>query len=197
VAKAKMEPFDVTYFQTADSFRAWLAEHHDSADALWVGYWKKATGRPSVTWEETVDEALCYGWIDGLRKRVDEHTYTIRFTPRRATSVWSRRNIGRMEALSNQGRLAPSGAEAFARRRGKESGVYSFEQERTPELSSEFVATLRANPAAWEDWQSRPAGYRWRVSHWVMSAKRAETRERRLSGLISDSAAGRKVKPFR
>lgn len=192
-----MEPFDVTYFETADSFRAWLAENHESAEALWVGYWKKATGRPSVTWEETVDEALCFGWIDGLRKTVDEQAYTIRFTPRRATSVWSRRNLGRIEALSSQGRLAPSGAAAFAGRRIDKSDLYSFEQERTPELSSEFVAILRANAAAWEHWQSRPPGYRWRVSHWVMSAKRADTRERRLSALISDSAAGLKVKPFR
>ena len=192
-----MEPVGVTYFETADSFRKWLEENHDSADVLWVGYWKKGTGRPSVTWEETVDEALCFGWIDGLRKRVDDQAYTIRFTPRRANSVWSRRNIGRIEALSRQGRLAPPGAEAFASRIAHKSGLYSFEQEGPPELSDEFVANLRADPAAWEDWQSRPAGYRRQAAHWVMSAKRAETRERRLSSLIAESAAGRKVKPLR
>ncbi len=150
-----------------------------------------------MTWEETVDEALCFGWIDGIRKRLDEEAYTIRFTPRRAKSVWSRRNIDRIEALSRAGRVAPPGAEAYARRAAEKSEVYSFEQATPPELSAEYIARLRADAAAWQDWESRPPGYRRQVAHWVMSAKREATRERRLASLIDDSAAGRKVKPLR
>jgi uncharacterized protein YdeI (YjbR/CyaY-like superfamily) len=192
-----MEPRDVTHFETPGAFRAWLEKHLGTADELWVGYWKKSTGRPSVTWEETVDEALCFGWIDGIRKRVDAEAYTIRFTPRRAKSVWSRRNIDRFEALSEAGRVSPPGAEAYARRATARSEIYSFEQETAPELSAEYIARLQADAAAWRDWESRPAGYRRQVSHWVMSAKREATRERRLASLIEDSAAGRKVKPLR
>ncbi len=145
-----MEPRDVTYFETSDAFRAWLEKHQDAADELWVGYWKKSTGRASVTWEETVDEALCFGWIDGIRKRVDEESYTIRFTPRRARSVWSRRNIDRIEALSKAGRVATPGAEAYARHAADRSGVYAFEQATPPQLSSEYIARLRANAASRE-----------------------------------------------
>ncbi len=192
-----MEPRDVTHFETAEDFRAWLEKHQDSADELWVGYWKKSTGRLSVTWEETVDEALCFGWIDGIRKRLDEEAYTVRFTPRRAKSVWSRRNIDRIEALSRAGRVAPPGAEAYARRAADTSEIYSFEQATPAELSAEYIARLQANAAAWQDWESRPPGYRKQVSHWVMSAKREATRQRRLASLIDDSAAGRKVKPLR
>ncbi len=192
-----MEPRDVTHFATSELFRAWLEEHHASAEELWVGYWKKSTGRPSVTWEETVDEALCFGWIDGIRKRVDDDAYTIRFTPRRAKSIWSHRNIERFAALSAGGRVSPPGQAAYSKRTEDRSGVYSFEQRTDLELSADYVARLRADDAAWRDWESRPPGYRKQVSHWVMSAKREPTRERRLSALIEDSAAGRKVKPLR
>lgn len=192
-----METGNVTHFETADAFRAWLEKHQDSADELWVGYWKKSTGRLSVTWEETVDEALCLGWIDGIRKRVDEESYTVRFTPRRARSNWSRRNIDRFEALSKAGRVAPPGAEAYAKRDEGRSGVYSFEQATPWELSAEYIARLQADAAAWNDWESRPPSYRRQVSHWIMSAKREATRQRRLASLIDDSAAGRKVKPLR
>ena len=192
-----MEPRDVTHFETADAFRAWLEQHHDCADELWVGYWKKSTGRSSVTWEETVDEALCFGWIDGIRKRIDDEAYTIRFTPRRANSIWSRRNIDRIEALSKAGRVAPSGAEAYDRRSADRSEVYAFEQATPPELSAEYLARLQADAAAWQDWEARPPGYRMQVSHWVMSAKREATRERRLASLVEDCAAGRKIKPLR
>ncbi len=192
-----MEPHDVTHFATPDAFRAWLEKHHGSTEELWVGYWKKSTGQASVTWEETVDEALCFGWIDGIRKRIDDDAYTIRFTPRRPKSIWSRRNIDRIEALSQAGRVAPSGAETYARRTADRSEVYSFEQATPAELSAEYAGRLQANEAAWQDWQSRPPGYRKQVSNWVMSAKREATRERRLASLIEDSAAGRKVKPLR
>jgi uncharacterized protein YdeI (YjbR/CyaY-like superfamily) len=192
-----MEPREVTHFATYELFRAWLEEHHASAEELWVGYWKRTTGRPSVTWEETVDEALCFGWIDGIRKRVNDEAYTIRFTPRRATSVWSRRNIERFGALSAAGRVSPAGHAAYSKRTEARSGVYAFEQATDPELSAEYLARLRVDPAAWRDWESRPPGYRRQVTHWVMSAKRESTRERRLTALIEDCAAGRKVKPLR
>ncbi|NNK48200.1 MAG: bacteriocin-protection protein [Gemmatimonadetes bacterium] len=192
-----MEPSDVTHFATSELFRVWLEEHHSTSEALWVGYWKKSTGRPSVTWEETVDEALCFGWIDGIRKRIDDEAYTIRFTPRRAKSVWSHRNIERFEVLSASGRVSSPGRAAYSRRTEDRSGVYSFEQSIKPGLSADYVARLRADDAAWRDWESRPPGYRKQVAHWVMSAKRESTRERRLAALIEDSAAGRKVKPLR
>jgi uncharacterized protein YdeI (YjbR/CyaY-like superfamily) len=192
-----VEPHDVTHFDSPAAFRAWLEEHHEVHDVLWVGYWKKSTGRPSLTWEESVDVALCFGWIDGIRKRVSEEAYTIRFTPRRDGSVWSRRNIERYEALVAEGQVAPPGAVAYAQRTEDRSGLYSFEQDRTPELSEEYLDRLRANEAAWADWEARPPGYKGTVSHWVMSAKRESTRERRLATLIEDCAAGRKIKPLR
>lgn len=192
-----MEPHDITHFATSDEFRAWLEEHHASADELWVGYWKKATGRPSVTWEETVDEALCFGWIDGLRRRVDDDAYTIRFTPRRPRSVWSQRNVDRFAALSKEGRIRPPGREAYSQLSEDRSRIYSFEQGKAPELSDVYLERMRANSAAWQDWESRPPGYRRQVAHWVMSAKRESTRERRLQALIEDCAAGRKIKPLR
>jgi uncharacterized protein YdeI (YjbR/CyaY-like superfamily) len=191
------EPFDVTHFASSVGFRAWLEEHHEVRDVLWVGFWKKATGRDSITWEESVDVALCFGWIDGIRKRIDDEAYTIRFTPRRSGSVWSRRNIERYEVMLAEERVAPAGAEAYARRTEGKSGVYSFEQEAPPPLSKEFEARFRQHAEAWADWEQRPPGYRKRATHWVMSAKREATRERRFMAVIEDCAAGRKIKPLR
>ncbi|MDX1647418.1 MAG: YdeI/OmpD-associated family protein [Longimicrobiales bacterium] len=192
-----MEPHDVTHFETSEAFRAWMEEHHEARDVLWVGFWKKATDRPSITWEESVDVALCFGWIDGLRKRVDDEAYTIRFTPRRDGSVWSRRNIERYRALEAEERVAPAGEAAYAQRTEERSGVYSFERKKPPELSSAFEARLKADEVAWASWQSRPPGYRKRASHWVMSAKKEGTRERRFKRLLEDEAAQRKVEPLR
>ena len=192
-----MEPRDVTYFADPRAFRTWLAANAHSVDELWVGYWRKATGRASVTWEETVDEALCVGWIDGIRKRVDDEAYTIRFTPRRPRSVWSNRNIERYHALSEAGLIRPAGEAAWSRRREDRSGVYSFEQSHEPELSATYLQRLESDSDAHAFWQASPPGYRRRASHWVMSAKREETRERRLTALIEDSAAGLRVKPLR
>ena len=192
-----MEPFDVTHFETADALRRWLEAHHAARAEIWVGFWKKSTGRPSITWPESVDEALCFGWIDGIRKRVDDESYAIRFTPRRPTSIWSRRNIERYEALEAEGRIATAGAAAYANRTEEKSGTYSFEQETPLTLSAGYLARLAAHARAWSDWQARPAGYRKQVAHWIMSAKRESTRERRLAALIEECAAGRKVKPLR
>jgi uncharacterized protein YdeI (YjbR/CyaY-like superfamily) len=192
-----VDPGDVTHFDGPDAFRAWLARHHAERDELWVGYWKKGTGRPSLTWAESVDVALCFGWIDGVRLRVDEEAYTIRFTPRRAGSTWSRRNVERYRAMEAQGRVAPAGSAAFADRTEGNSGLYSYEREVPEELPEPYLASLRADEAAWKDWRSRPSGYRRQVIHWILSAKRDSTRERRLAALIEDGAAGRKVKPLR
>lgn len=192
-----MEPNDVTHFDSPAAFRAWLETHSAERDELWVGYWKKSTRRPSMTWEESVDEALCFGWIDGIRKRVDEEAYTVRFTPRRAGSTWSRRNIDRYERLETAGRIEPAGVAAYGRRTEEKSGTYSFERETPHTLPEVYRARLMSDGAAWADWRSRPPGYRRLVAHWVMSAKRESTRERRLAALIEDSAAGRKVKPLR
>lgn len=191
-----MEPEGVIHFVSAAAFRTWLSRWHAARDELWVGYWRKSTGRPSMTWEESVDEALCYGWIDGIRKRLDEEAYTIRFTPRRKNSNWSRRNIDRYETLHALGRIESAGAAAYACRTEEKSGTYAFEQE-APPLPDEYQARLRTNAAAWADWQSRPPGYQRQVSYWVMSAKRRSTQERRLAALIEDSALGRKIKPLR
>ena len=184
------EPHDVTHFESAAAFRAWLEEHHADVDELWVGFWKKATGRPSLTWEESVDEALCFGWIDGIRRRVDDEAYTIRFTPRRKGSVWSRRNMERYAELDARARVHAAGRAAHARRVEEKTGVYSFEQDEPLVLADEYVARLRENEAAWADWERRPPGYRKRVTHWIMSAKREATRERRLQKLIDDPELG-------
>ncbi len=194
---AAPKPFDVTYFADPDGFRAWLEEHHAARDALWVGYWKKATGKPSMTWEESVDVALCFGWIDGIRRSVDDEAYTIRFTPRRKGSIWSRRNVERYAVMLAEGRVAPAGAQAYAAREEEKTGVYSFERETPARLSREFEARFREREAAWADWEARPPGYRKRATHWVMSAKREETRERRFLQVVEDCAAGRKIKPLR
>ncbi len=183
-------PFDVTHFDTPEDFRAWLEEHHEARDVLWVGYWKKATGRASVTWEETVDVALCFGWIDGIRRKVDDEAYCVRFTPRREGSTWSLRNMERYAAMEAAGRIHPAGALAYSRRTEEKTGTYSFEQQRPVELSSEYEDRIRASATAWADWSSRPPGYVRRVSHWVMSAKREDTRERRIRKLIEDLEAG-------
>lgn len=185
------EPTDVQHFESPGDFRSWLEEHHEDRDELWVGYWKKATRKPSVTWEETVDEALCFGWIDGIRQKLSDEAYAIRFTPRRRGSTWSRRNMGRYAELEASGQIQAAGRAAYDRRIEEKTGTYSFEQEKPLELSPEFEARLRANEGAWPDWEQRPPGYKRKMTHWVMSAKQEATRERRLSKLIEDLAAGR------
>ena len=192
-----MEHSDITHFDSPASFRKWLRSHHSERDELWVGYWKKSTRHASITWEESVDEALCFGWIDGIRKRLNENSYTIRFTPRRSGSKWSRRNIGRFGVLEEAGRVESAGAAAYAEGTAKSSVRHPLEQETPAPLSDDYLMRLKSDDGAWADWESRPPGYRKQVAHWVMSAKRESTRERRLAALIEDCAAGRKVKPLR
>jgi uncharacterized protein YdeI (YjbR/CyaY-like superfamily) len=188
-----MEP---TTFTRPEAFRAWLKQHHATERELWVGYYKKASAKQSVTWPESVDEALCFGWIDGVRKGVDEERYMIRFSPRRPRSVWSAVNIARVAELKTQGRMQPAGLAAFEARREDRSGIYSYEQRHHAKLDSSFEKRFRGKKKAWAFFESRPASYRQAAILWVMSAKKEETRERRLATLIDDSARGRTVAPL-
>lgn len=180
-----------TYFATAADFRAWLAANHESAGELLVGFWKKSTGKPSVDWPEARDAALCFGWIDGLRKSLGDEAYTIRFTPRRGGSIWSNVNVARYEALTAQGLMTPAGVRAYEGNKGRQ-GVYSYENA-LKELSAAETRQFKANKGAWADWQKRPPSYRRAVLHWIASAKKPATRARRLATLIEDSAAGRMI----
>ena len=191
----KIEPLTPRFFRDAAALRRWFAAHHASATELRLGYWKVGSGKPGVSWPESVDEALCVGWIDGVRRRIDELRYTIRFTPRKPTSIWSAINIARVAALQTEGRMQPAGLAAFSVRRENRSGVYSFEQG-VIELPETYAALLRADPAAWADFQARPPSYRKAAMWWVVSAKQEATRLRRLRVLIDCSARGAKVPPL-
>lgn len=185
-----MEPI---FFDTAASFGAWLAANHETEAELWVGFRKRGSGLPSLTWPEAVDEALCVGWIDAVRMSIDETSYMIRFTRRKPGSIWSAVNIARVAALAAEGRMQPAGRAAFARRKEARSGVYSHEQAGMPELTAEQEAAFRANPAAWDFFQSRPASYRKAAIWGVVNAKRDETKSTRLAELIDCSARGETV----
>jgi uncharacterized protein YdeI (YjbR/CyaY-like superfamily) len=188
-----MEP---TFFATPAELRAWLERHHADRRELVVGFYKKASGRPSITWQEAVDEALCFGWIDGVRHSHGPDSYTNRFTPRRPRSNWSAVNVRRVEQLIAEGRMTPAGLAAFEARTGDRTGTYSYEQRRNAALDAGQEERFRAVPEAWEWFSARAPSYRRAAIHWVTSAKRPETRERRLATLIEDSAAGRPVKPL-
>ena len=181
------------YFSSAAEFASWLEEHAASETELLVGFMKVGTGVPSLTWPQAVDEALCVGWIDGIRRRVDDERYTIRFTPRKAKSNWSAVNIARVEALQADGRMKPTGLAAFARRTEAKSGVASYEQEVMPAFGHEDELMFRANPAAWAFYEAAPASFKRRVTWWVVSAKQESTRRRRLLNLIEACAEGRRT----
>ena len=184
---------DVVFFETPAMFRAWLEQHHATTQELWVGYYKKGSGKPSITWPESVDEALCFGWIDGVRKTIDDTSYTIRFTPRKARSTWSAVNMKRVEELTRLGRMHPAGLKAFEERSEAKTGVYAYEQRQAAELGEEFERQFRANEQAWAFFQAQPAGYRRTATWWVISAKKDETRRKRLATLIEDSENGRTI----
>ena len=181
-----------TYFKTATDFRKWLSKHHARQTELWVGFYKKDSGKLSITWPESVDEALCYGWIDGIRKSVDEVSYKIRFTPRRARSIWSAVNIKRVAELTREGRMQASGEKAFAARSENKSGIYAYEQ-RQPELPELYAKELQKNKAAAKFFESQPPSYRKVAMWWIVSAKQEETRIKRLQKLIEASAQSRRV----
>ena len=176
------------YFTTPDEFRAWLEKNHATESELLVGFHKKHTGRPSLTWTESVREALCFGWIDGLRRSLGDDAYTIRFTPRKRGSIWSARNVAHVEELVRERRMAPAGLAAYEARSPERTGIYSFERRAGARLEAEQERQFRADSAAWEFFQAQPPSYRKTAVHWVVSAKRPETRERRLRQLIADSA---------
>lgn len=183
-----MSENQVHFFACAADFRSWLAEHGASRNELLVGYWKVGSGKPSLTWPESVDEALCFGWIDGVRRRIDDLAYSIRFTPRRKDSIWSAVNIARAQVLIAAGRMEPAGLAAFAARTDQRSGVYSHEQRTHPELTSEETEMFKSNEVAWTFFESCPPSYRKPVLYWVVSAKRPETRARRLAELVAACA---------
>jgi len=178
------------FFEHAALFRAWLAAHAASERELLVGFHKTATGRPSMRWAESVDEALCFGWIDGVRKRMDNATYSIRFTPRLPGSIWSAINIAKVQALTAAGRMTPPGLAAFALRSETKSVIYAYEQAETGQLTPEEELAIRQHPAAWAYWQKAPPFYRKQILHRITSAKKPATRAARLARLIEASAAG-------
>jgi uncharacterized protein YdeI (YjbR/CyaY-like superfamily) len=183
------------FFRSPLEFRAWLERHHEVEQELWVGFYKRGAGKPSLTWPESVDEALCFGWIDGVRRSLDGDRYTIRFTPRKARSKWSAVNVKRATELTRLGRMSPAGRAAFARWPGTRAG-YSYEERESATLGEDHEQRFRRNAKAWAFFQSQPPGYRRTATWWVVSAKREETRLKRLATLIDDSAHGRTIGPL-
>ena len=189
-------PKDVTFFETPERLRDWLDANHTTRDELWVGIYKKGSGKPTVVWAQIVDEALCVGWIDRIAKSIDATSYAQRLTPRRKGSNWSAINVANVARLTAEGRMRPAGLAAFEARTDAKTAVYSYERDATS-LSDDETSRFQAVPAAWADWEKRPPSYRKAVTAWVTTAKQATTRERRLAQLIEDSAAGREVGPMR
>ncbi len=189
-------PHHIRYFPSPAAFRKWLTANHAKADELWVGFHKKHTDKPSLTWPESVDQALCFGWIDGQRRRIDDDRYTIRFTPRRKGSIWSAVNVKRIKELSKEGLVEPAGMVAFEARKENKTAIYSYEK-RPEVLPAPFEKTFRRNRKAWDYFEKQPPSYRRAVINWVVSAKREATRERRLAQLIADCAAGEWIKQMR
>jgi uncharacterized protein YdeI (YjbR/CyaY-like superfamily) len=181
------------FFATAGDWREWLAMHHQGEPECLVGFHKVGSGVPSMTWSESVDQAICFGWIDGVRRRIDEASYSIRFTPRKVGSTWSKINVDKVERLRRAGLMRPAGEKAFEARRDARTGIYSYERDAV-ELTGEQRARFKAEPQAWVFWEAQAAWYRRNATHWVTDAKRAETRDRRLDQLIADSRAGRRLR---
>jgi uncharacterized protein YdeI (YjbR/CyaY-like superfamily) len=184
------------FFATPAEFRAWLAANHATQTEQHVGFHKTASGRPSITWPQSVREALCFGWIDGVRRGIDDDSYEIRFTPRKATSTWSAINIKLAQELIEVGEMTPAGLAAFNARNEKNSRIYSYEQDELP-LSRDYEQRLRADAQAAKFFDDQPPSYRRTATHWVMRAKREETRERRIATLIDDSRDGLRIGPLR
>jgi uncharacterized protein YdeI (YjbR/CyaY-like superfamily) len=183
------------FFPAPADLRKWFDENHTSERELWVGFYKKGSGEPSVTWPESVDEALCTGWIDGIRKSLDARRYVIRFTPRKPRSIWSAINVRRVEALSRENRMRPAGLAAFATRQENRTGVYSYEK-RPSRLPEPHRSALRKNAKAWVYFEAQPGSYKRAAIWWVVSAKKQATRSKRLAKLIAHSARGRRIPQF-
>lgn len=188
-----MQTGEVRHFARPADFRRWLKANHAKAAELWVGFWKVDSGQPSITWPQSVDEALCVGWIDGVRKSLGDKAYTIRFTPRRPGSVWSAVNIERFAVLDAEGRVQPAGRTAFEARREDRSRIYAFEQGEVA-FEAGQLAQFQAHAAAWTFFAAQPPGYRKVVTWWVISAKQAATRDKRLQTLIEACTAGQRLR---
>jgi uncharacterized protein YdeI (YjbR/CyaY-like superfamily) len=180
------------FFPSPAAFRAWLEKNHTRATELLVGYYKVGTGKPSMTWSESVDQALCFGWIDGVRRSIDKESYCIRFTPRKPTSTWSAINIRKVKELTKQGLMRPAGLAAFEKRKKKKSGIYSYEN-RPHEFPATFEKNFRANKAAWTFFSQQAPSYRRMVVYWVVSARKEETQMSRLAKAIDASAGGKRL----
>ena len=187
-------PIRPRFFATPESLRAWFEKHGGEERELLVGFYKKGSGKPSVTWPESVDEALSFGWIDGVRRRIDDESYTIRFTPRKKTSTWSAVNVARVAELTRLGRMRPAGLAAFEARAAAKTGIYAYENRHAAVLEPKQEKLFEANRAAWTFFAAQPPWYRKTAIWWVVSAKKAETRDRRLATLIEESAASRTIR---
>ena len=181
------------FFAKPAAFRAWLEKHHRTQPEQWIGFYRRASGRASITWPEAVDEALCFGWIDSLRKTISPHSYKIRFTPRRPGSNWSAINIARMKELIRLDRVRPAGMTAFRKRLPAKSRVYSYENRKAAKLSATATRLFRRQSAAWDFFQQQPAFYRQMMVWWVVSAKLPQTQKNRLQRLIASSRAGHRL----
>jgi uncharacterized protein YdeI (YjbR/CyaY-like superfamily) len=186
----------IHFFKHPGDMQQWFESRQAEIKELHVGYFRKVTGRESITWEESVEVAICWGWIDGIRHSVDESSYTIRFTPRKKNSTWSRKNIDTAQKLITEKKMKTNGMEAFKNRKAENSGIYSFEKNRR-QLDRCYEKVMKEHKDAWAFFSSQPPGYRKIVAHWVMSAKQEVTRMKRLNQLITDSANGMKIKPLR
>jgi len=191
-----MNPHDVRVFPTAADFRTWLEEHHDTATEQWIGYYRKGVPKTSMTYPQAVEEALCFGWIDGIGRRIDDEVHANRFTPRTKRSTWSAVNVARMGELIAAGRVHPTGLRAFEARTVDNTGIYAYEN-RPADLPPAYLQRLETDDAACAWWQAQTPSYRRTATWWVVSAKQEATRERRLATLIEDCAAGRMIKPQR
>jgi uncharacterized protein YdeI (YjbR/CyaY-like superfamily) len=187
---------NVVFFESPLDFRRWLRAEHQKTSELWIGFYKKSSGKPSITYPEALDEALCFGWIDGVRKSIDADAYMQRFTPRKPNSQWSAVNIRHVKRLTKAGRLTPAGLKAFEGAKNQ-SRKYSYEQRDQARLSGADERQFRANRKAWDFFQAQPPWYRRTSTFWILSAKKEETRKKRLSTLISDSERGELVTPLR
>lgn len=180
------------FFATPEDFRQWLKEHHQTEKELLVGFYKKETGKPTITWPESVDQALCFGWIDGIRRSYDAESYTIRFTPRKPGSTWSAINIAKMEDLLAKGLVAPAGVAAFEKRQEHNSRIYAYEQDEVS-LREDFLALFKADKEAWAFFSSRGAYYKKRAIHHIMSAKQEKTRQARFEKVVNASSKGKEI----
>ena len=189
-----MEPL---YFESPAAWRRWLTDHHADTSELWVGFHKRATGKPSLTWPQSVDEALCFGWIDGLRKRIDADRYKIRFSPRRPGSIWSAVNVRRVAELTKRKRMRAAGRRAFKARREAKTAVYSFEQRDNPKMTPPLARKFKADAASWRFFTAQAPSYQRMMTWWVISAKQEVTQLRRLDILIAESARGRRIDPMK